>query len=456
MGTEVIHLPNPADSLVSALTFKDRLVTPASTPAAAQNETASNSRFVLNDPNFTDVQIYLRAATKLPKNNKDFEDEFPRAPFSVFLGEGDLWQTLRDCLSGDDGIYKHCETFQLGTVVKMKAFCGGLVNFSSEVEKVSADITKSLPPLVNKKKPFIDFEDAVIVEALAKIHAGLTVLKAKGDQSMAEATVLATELSNFKMITDNDKDKLDSIAPQVLPKLPDFDRLKASTNEKIQAADTKLKKCFEKQVELNRQRGFPQSGMIYSSVLGYTAYVSDDAMYEELKAADKEVSDLFHGIEDSAQAALKLKSKATVLTDHIKNVQLAIAAAAAALTEIAGVFSKFGSDIKAILTSLSTIDGALHQEFLPARIGAEKTLGDMAKAWHEIFLAAQFYQSQGLLLEREEPAKTPPPLFGGSADFEISSANFASEDVTTVARIIYQMSGNQIEIPGLIRELGDP
>jgi len=123
MATADVIVPNPEDLLSRSLIFNNVLVEAAPSAAAAKDAQSANTRFAFNNIYFIDLQLYLRAAEKLPKNETAFEAEFPNAAFTKYLGTDGTFEKLRAVLSGGDGIYKHCETFQNTVVVDMRTFC---------------------------------------------------------------------------------------------------------------------------------------------------------------------------------------------------------------------------------------------------------------------------------------------------------------------------------------------
>ncbi|KAH8728113.1 hypothetical protein GQ44DRAFT_769635 [Phaeosphaeriaceae sp. PMI808] len=470
--TDVITISSPDVLLSQQIAFSNVIVEAAPSPAAAANVVSANSRFALNNKAFIDLQLCLKAAQNLPRDDGAFETEFPRVSFSIYLGD-ELWGRLRAVLSGGDGIYKNCETFQTTTIVDMRTLCGGLVNFSSTVKESSAIIDKHLPILTDIKTPTLNLNDPNVSEAMTEIMRICDDLKNTAITNKDKADSLAKAFAVFKAKTEDDGRRLNLVADEALPKLPDWEKLRADTKAQIEEAIVELKNCFQKQVNLNRSRGYPQGrchicfpiklsltwntdGMLYTSELGYSGYVSDEDMLKKLKAIDSKIAGYFKEIEGDAATALKLRSRATALTDSVKGIQETLQAGIQALNTISGVFSTFTSEIEKIVTLIGSIGGQINQKYAFGRRMAIGTFTKIAGAWEEVYEAAKYYQDNGALLARKAPSKTAPPVFGGSSEYEIVGANFGSQDVTTIARIIYQLKENQIEVPGLIREFGDP
>lgn len=73
------------DSFVYETTINTSKVLPKATSELPQ--TVKKQYFILNKQSFIDLQIYLKAALKLPSSQQNFEDTYPKTWFAEYFSK---------------------------------------------------------------------------------------------------------------------------------------------------------------------------------------------------------------------------------------------------------------------------------------------------------------------------------------------------------------------------------
>lgn len=141
-------------------------------------------RFPLQEDSFVNLQVYLRAAMKLPPDEGSFRLSYPENLFTVYMkkdrGTPDLyilmWKTLTT-------IHQHCFNFQKGTMNEMMILAGEISSFSWETSKGIDKIASCFDVILT---PGASFSDATVKDAADDICNTLETLVAKASATKAE------------------------------------------------------------------------------------------------------------------------------------------------------------------------------------------------------------------------------------------------------------------------------
>ncbi|GAB7354907.1 hypothetical protein MBLNU459_g5539t1 [Dothideomycetes sp. NU459] len=446
MSTADVLLPSlAADTLSNSavFTYKVPIRVNAVVPDAgtAAPETVDKEYFVLNTQAFIDLQLYLKAALRLPGTKARFDLEFPRKMFENYRDTKTpvLYDLMCDTLVD---IQNHCFDFQNNTLSPMVSLAGYISNYAETAGKRSVELLEQMKIIQDGASNLDDPKVKTAVEAAISICLELSE---EAKQSNKKCAAFVKQLGEFKTTTGIDKERLNTLDDRQSIVLPTTAQLNADLRKLMDTARDELN-ALAKTENAKADKAKANSGVRWYYAIPWIGWGL--AIADTVKKADAEnaiwllrsLSEASCDIQPDIRHFNKPIEICKNLTDEIRDVHKHIQAAESALTSMTGAFSALETDLDDIANKLDTVKKYVSSGSNARIKMAFSRLYEAGDKWTKVAFLAKDFQKNGLLMEAS--IKTQDPPSEPSPSMEITCAHYGGVEATAIAKILFNEGEN--------------
>lgn len=405
-------------------------------------------RFPLQEQSFVDLQIYLKAAMKLPKNETMFKATYPESFFQEYVSSdkdhpGPLYTFMFQTLTG---IHQHCSLFQSETMNGMMILSAQIALFSGlsaqGVERIMSCFEIILADGAN-------WDDPSVKNASEDVSNTLEHLKVKAMEANRACKETWKGLSDFKTTTDDDKDLLKQLVGRMTKVLPTMACLNEQMRKQAEITNAALN-SLAKAENTAAQKIENKSGIQWYYFIGVVGLgfaiadtVSKNEAEKQLVEASAQYSRIFKDANDSLRTVLQFRERLRHLNDNIQTVSEAIEKAETAIQDMMNAFTNLLTSFGSIAADLDNAKGMIGGDLARRRKAARENFLRARNMWIKVQDLARRFQQNGLVLEKkvEDIPKNPDPY----PWLEILSANYGGVNVTPFAKVLFNY-GDSIRV----------
>ncbi|KAH4019275.1 hypothetical protein HBI81_192440 [Parastagonospora nodorum] len=408
-----------------------------SAPSAVNKE-----YFLLNTKAFIDLQLYLKAALRLPGTIDRFDLEFPRKMFENYKDTKTpvlydlMCRTLVD-------IQNHCFDFQNNTLGPMVSLAGYIGNYAETAGKRSVELLAAMNVIQDGAS---NLEDPKVKEAVETAMIICLELSDEARQSNEKCAAFVKQLGTFKTITGIDKERLNTLNERQSIVLPSTAQLNTDLRKSMDTARDELN-SLAIQENKQREKAKANSGVRwYYAVpwIGWGLAISETVKKADAENAVRSLQKKYEEVANKAgndlATAISFREKCKNLTELIKDVHQYIQQAESALTSMAGAFSALETDLNLIANKLDTVKKYVSSGSNVRTKLAFSRLNEAGDKWIKVASLAKDFQRNGLMMDANVRAEDPPATPSPSLD--ITSAHYGGIESTAVAKILFNEGEN--------------